>query len=204
MMKLTCSPASPFVRKVRIAAAIKGVAGSIQCVSEESDAAAYRHVRGHNPLSKMPTLLLDDGRALHDSHVICEFLDTLRPQPRLFPTEPGARIETLQLAALADGILEAAVLIVVERRFRPEDKWVQAWIDRQQGKVDAALSWLKGSPPSRGPTPDYGHLTLACALGYLDFRQQGAWRAANPGLVAWLDWLAGAVPAFAQTAPPSG
>jgi glutathione S-transferase len=111
------------------------------------------------------------------------------------------RFRVLTLGALGDGILDAALLLVYEKRFRPEDKWVQSWIDRQQLKVDTALDYLEQKLPDWGEGLNYGHVTVACALGYLDFRHEGKWRATHPGLVAWLDRFAAAVPAFVATKP---
>lgn len=202
MLKLTDSASSPFVRKVRLAVAIKGLSDRVQNVTAEGDPALSQKIRGSNPLRKIPTLMLDDGRVIYDSHVICEYLDTLKPEPRLFPADASARIDTLTLAALADGIIEAALLVVLERRMRPEAKWVQDWIDRQQAKVEAGLAALEANPPPTGKTRTYGDLTLACALGYLDFRQHGSWRKSHPRLVAWLDAFVAAVPAYAETMPP--
>lgn len=202
MMKLTASPGSPFVRKVRIAAAVKGLASAIEGVTGDMDPATNAKIRAANPLGKIPTLLLDDGTVVYDSHVICEYLDSLKPEPKIFPVEMAARVRTLTLAALADGILEAAVLVLYERRFRPEDKWVPEWVDKQQGKVDAGLDWLEVNIPAMGATPDYGHITLACALGFLDNRQGDGWRAKRPKLAAWLGEFASRVPSWAQTEPP--
>jgi len=109
--------------------------------------------------------------------VICEYLDSLAPSPVLFPKSGPERWKTLVLGALADGILDAALLLVYEKRFRPEDKWHATWQQRQQAKIDRALDQLERSPPAWGQSPDYGHMTLACALGYLDFRHEGKWRA---------------------------
>src|SRR5690606_21793 len=105
------------------------------------------------------------------------------------------------VGALADGILDAALLLVYEKRFRPEDKWVETWMQRQQVKIDTALDWLERAPPAWSGHPDYGHITLACALGYLDFRHGGHWRAGHPSMVAWLDRFDAEVPAFAETRP---
>ncbi|RTL62745.1 MAG: glutathione S-transferase, partial [Hyphomicrobiales bacterium] len=109
--------------------------------------------------------------------------------------------KTLVLGALADGILDAALLLVYEKRFRPEEKWHAPWTERQQAKVDRALDYLEAAPPAMTSGPTYGHMTLACALGYLDFRHEGKWRAGHPKLVQWLDAFAAAVPAFEETRP---
>jgi glutathione S-transferase len=145
--------------------------------------------------------VVDGDTAIFDSHVICEYLDSLAASPVLFPKGGVERIRTLTLGALGDGILDAALLLVYEKRFRPEDKWHAPWQERQQGKIDRALDFLERKLPVWKEVPDYGHLTLACALGYLDFRHEGKWRARHPGLVAWLDAFAEAVPAFAETQP---
>lgn len=204
MLKFTASQGSPFVRKVRLTIAIKGLEGKVQGVNDDNDPALTKQIRGKNPLAKIPTMMLDDGSVIYDSHVICEYLDSLAPTPKLFPADVGARTKTLTVAALADGIMEAAVLVAYETRFRPEDKRVQDWVDRQQAKADAGIDYLENNIPTIGATPDYGHVTLACALGYLDYRQAGKWRAKHPKLVAWLDGFAAKVPAFAQTGPPKG
>ena len=105
----------------------------------------------------------------------------------------------MRLQALSDGILDAALAIVYEGRFREPPMRLQTWIDRQQGKIDRALGVLEASPPALTDVPDVGQITLACALGYLDLRLAGAWRKDYPKLVAWLDQFAARVPAFART-----
>ena len=201
MMKLLFSPASPYARKVTITAAVKGVADQIETVPTDTFPLVNEDLRRENPLSKIPVLITEDGARIFDSHVICEYLDTLAPEPRLFPASVPERFRTLTLGALADGILDAALLLVYEKRYRPEDKWVESWMQRQQAKIDNSLDWLEKAPPTWSDHPDYGHITLACALGYLDFRHGGQWRAGHPGLVAWLDKFAAAVPAFDETRP---
>lgn len=200
-MRLLSSPASPYGRKVKIVAHMKGVMSRIKVEVAETNK-PNDMLRRENPLAKIPVLVLDDGTQLFDSHVICEYLDTLAPTPRLFPTGGAERFNTLTLGALGDGVLDAALLLVYERRFRPEDKWVQDWIDRQQAKVDSAVEHLEANPPAWGDNPDYGHVTIASALGYLDFRHGGKWRHGHPRLVAWLDAFAAKVPGYALTAPP--
>lgn len=200
-MKLLSSPASPFGRKVKIVAAMKGLESRIDVEKVETVGPDSERLRKENPLGKIPVLILADGTQLFDSHVICEYLDSLAPSPRLFPASGAERFNTLTLGALGDGLIEATLMLVYEKRFRPADKWVQAWIDRQQAKIDEALAHLEANPPTwgAGHQPDYGHVTIACALGYLDLRLDGQWRAGHPRLVAWLDAFAGAIPAFAAT-----
>ncbi|GAB4231416.1 MAG: glutathione S-transferase [Methyloligellaceae bacterium] len=157
-------------------------------------------MRQQNPLGKIPILITDDGRELFDSPVICEYLDSLADGGRLFP-QGEARWQALKLQALGDGILDAALLQVYERRYRPEEMVYQPWLDLQQEKVDRALDWLEAHVPETGPQPTIGDVTLACALGYLDFRHGGKWRQAHPRLVAWEEAFAQAVPAYRETMP---
>ncbi len=198
-MKLYSSPLSPYGRKVKIAAAMKGLTSQIDIVSADTNK-GDPDLDSHNPLGKIPCLVADD-QAIFDSHVICEYLDATGSGPILFPRSGQERWQTLTLGALADGILDAALLLVYEKRFRPDDKQVAAWTDRQWSKVNRSLAHLEVAPPAWKAAPDYGHLTLACALGYLDFRHGGTWRAGHPKLVAWLDRFSTAVPAFGSTAP---
>ena len=199
-MKLLSSPSSPYVRKVMITAALKGVASMIE-LSPTNTNVVDEALNQKNPLAKIPCLVTDSGDAIFDSHVICEYLDSLAPSPVLFPKTGSERWRALTLGALGDGILDAAILLVYEKHFRPEGLAVKAWTDRQQAKIDQAVDHLEASPPSLGAHFDYGHVTVACALGYLDFRHGGAWRTGHPIMVAWLDGFAKAVPAFEATRP---
>ncbi len=157
-------------------------------------------LRRQNPLGKIPVLITDDGTAIFDSRVIAEWLDLQAGGGVIIP--PGeARIPALTLQALADGMMEASLLIVYERRFRPDEKQHRPWTEYQGEKVARALSVLEAAPPQIGDRPHIGHIALACALGYRDFRFNGNWRADHPGLVAWLDEFAAKVPAFAATLP---
>ncbi|MGI9386201.1 MAG: glutathione S-transferase family protein, partial [Methyloligellaceae bacterium] len=153
-----------------------------------------------NPLAKIPALILDDGTVLYDSRVICEYLDDMAGGGKLFPTGT-ARWSALTLQALSDGMLDAGLLQVYEKRFRPEEKRHPDWVARQKDKVDGALGYLEVNTPETGETPNIGDVTLACALGYVDFRFEGVWRDNYPNLVAWLDKFAESVPAFGATMP---
>jgi glutathione S-transferase len=198
-MQLLSNPLSPYGRKVVVAAAIKGLKDTIEVIPVDTNPGDSREINTANPLGKIPVLIAE-GMQIFDSHVICEYLDSLVPSPVLFPKVGPERWDALMRAALADGILEAALLLVYEKRFRPEDKWHAPWQQRQQAKIDRALQQLEKRPPA-SRNPDYGDVTLACALGYLDFRHEGRWRSAHPRLVAWLDAFANATPAFAATRP---
>jgi glutathione S-transferase len=201
MLTLLSHPFSPYGRKVKIAVALKGLKDRIEVVQVDTNPLDNPGITRVNPLGKIPALVIDGDTAIFDSNVICEYLDTLAPAPVLFPKGGVERMRTLTLGSLADGILDAALLLVYEKRFRSEDKWHAPWQERQQLKIDRSLDFLERSPPVWTASPDYGHLTLACALGYLDFRHEGKWRAGHPGLVAWLDEFAKAVPAFEETTP---
>jgi glutathione S-transferase len=200
-MKLLSHPYSPFARKVRIAAAMKGVADRIEIETADTNDPHNRELHRANPLGKVPVLTLDDGTRLFDSPVICEYLDTLAPEPMLFAKSGPERWRTLTLGAVCDGVLDAALLLVYEKRFRPEEKWHAPWQERQQAKIDRTIDYLENQPLSWRASPDYGHVALACTLGYLDFRNAGKWRTGHPKLVAWLDKFADTVPAFAPTRP---
>ena len=197
-MILRSSPASPFVRKVRIAADMLGLADRIEIretdLNDPADA-----IRAQNPLGKIPALIVDDGTVYYDSRVILEVLDHIAGGGRIVPRDPAARLAALRLQALCDGILDAALLMVYENRYRPPDKSVQTWVDRQAEKVARGLAALEAAPPPLDPTPNVGQIALACVLGYLDLRFGGAWRKGHPRLLAWHDAFAAQVPAFAAT-----
>jgi glutathione S-transferase len=198
MMILRFSPASPFGRKVRIAASVLGLSSEIDVRATNLDDPADS-VRAQNPLGKIPVLILDDGTSYYDSRVIVEYLDHLAGGGRIIPREARARFEALRLQALCDGILDACLLLVYENRYRPADKHVQSWIDRQADKVARGLAALEAAPPKLASVPDVGQIALACLLGYRDLRFGGSWRKDYPRLLAWHDKFAAQVPAFAET-----
>ena len=201
MLKLRSSPSSPFVRKIRIAASVLGLEREI--ATEPADTMnANDSIRQQNPLGKIPALLLEDGTVLFDSRVILEYLDHRAGGGRIIPKDASARFAALRLQALADGMMDASVLLVYEGRWRPAERHEPKWIDLQSGKVARALAALEAAPPALDAPPHVGQIALACALGYRDFRFGGSWREDHPRLVAWLDNFARRVPAFAATAPP--
>lgn len=203
MIEVTLAATSPFVRKVRIVSAMKGLDDRIVYLDPEKDKDRCEKLRAANPLQKVPAARLEDGTLVFDSHVICEYFDTLSPVQRLFPAGGSERLAALTLGSLADGIMDAAILVVYEGRFRTPETWHQPWVDRQQAKIDAGVAYLERHIPEWKSHPGYGHVSLACALGFLDLRQGGRWRAPAPKLVQWLERFAAAVPAFAKTTPPS-
>ncbi|MFG1462059.1 glutathione S-transferase [Xanthobacter sp. DSM 24535] len=196
-MRLRYSPASPFARKARVAAAHLGLALELETADTMS---SEDSIRQQNPLGKIPVLLRDSGPALFDSPVILAYLDHVAGGGRILPADPETRFAALRLEALADGIMDAAILQIYEARYRSEDKRVESWVAMQAGKVARALAELEASPPPEGD-PNVGDITLGCALGYLDFRFGGQWRADHPGLVAWYERFAARCPAFSASAP---
>jgi glutathione S-transferase len=202
MMILRSSPASPFARKVRIAASVLGLDGEITLEGADANDPGDS-IRRQNPLGKMPALVVEDGNVYFDSRVILDYLDHRAGGGRIVPAAPAARFAALRLQALADGIMDASILIVYEARWRPAEKHEAKWLDHQAGKVARALAALEQAPPPANATPTVGDIALACALGYRDFRFNGGWRADHPRLVAWLDDFAARVPAFAATKPPA-
>ncbi len=198
MMILRSSPSSPFVRKVRIGASVLGLADKID-VRETNLNDPADSIRAENPLGKIPALILDDGTVWYDSRVILEMLDHIAGGGRIIPREPMARFETLRRQALCDGMMDASVLIVYESRYRPPDKRVPEWVDRQAGKLARGFDALEVTLPKLGDPPDVGQIALACLLGYSDLRFEGSWRKDHPRLVMWLDEFAAQVPSFGAT-----
>jgi glutathione S-transferase len=196
MLILRSSPTSPFGRKIKIAIAELGLEERIEVVPADTNDPA-ESLRRQNPLGKVPTLVFEDGSTLFDSRVIAEYLDHLAGGGRLFPAGE-ARFAQLRLQALADGICDAGLLQVYEIRLREAQMRSQLWTENQAGKVTRALATLEAAL-SVYDRPRIGEIALACALGYLDLRFDGRWRASHPALVAWLDDFAAKVPAFEAT-----
>lgn len=196
MLILRSSPTSPFGRKIKIAIAELGLEERIEVVPADTNDPAET-LRLQNPLGKVPTLVFEDGATLFDSRVIAEYLDHLVGGGRLFPSGEG-RFAQLRLQALADGICDAGLLQVYEIRLRAPETRSPVWTDNQAGKVARALAALEAAPPAYD-RPRIGEIALACALGYLDLRFDGRWRASHPALVAWLDAFSAKVPAFEAT-----
>ena len=191
---------SPFGRKVRMAAAVLGLSGRYRLepadTLDEADA-----LRQQNPLGKLPCLLLADGTALYDSRVIIEFLQDEAGTDRLAPKSGLARYTTLTRATLADGVTDAALLMVYEGRFRDAATHSQRWLTHQRGKIMRALAVLERTPPDARVT-DVAAISLACALGYLDWRKPVPWREEHPRLAQWLVDFARSEPAFNATRAP--
>lgn len=184
-MRMYSSPTSPYVRKVRVSAHELGLDARLERIDITlSPVNPHRELLTRNPLGKIPALLTDSGETLYDSPVICEYLDSLAGGGRIFPAEAPARWVALRRQALADGLIDATVLVRYETAVRPATlQWPQ-WIEGQFLKVRTALDVLE-QDTLEGPF-DIGAISIACALGYLDFRfPEERWRETRPRLAAW-------------------
>ncbi len=196
-MKLAYSAASPYVRKVTACAIARGIDKQIERLKIGTTDPALLAL---NPLSKVPTLVTDDGMHLYDSPVICEYLDSIGSAPKLFPPAGPARWKALQQEALGDGILDAT-----QPRRReiplPQDEGRKTYIASQQGKVSRAVDLLEKEAGSLGMLTTIGEITIGCALGYLDFRfGNEPWRPGHPKLEDWYAKVS-KLPALAETMP---
>jgi glutathione S-transferase len=184
-MKLHWSPRSPFVRKVMIVVHERGLAGRVTCVrTVAATTKPHAALMQDNPLSKIPTLVLDDGTVIYDSPVVCEYLDALDGVPKLFPTEPEARLTAQRRQALGDGFLEMMVLLRDERmRAHPSDSHMASTATRKT----AVLKSLEVEAPQLAAAPfGIGHIAIGCALSYLDFRYADEdWRKDHPRVADW-------------------
>lgn len=203
MLKLLYAPTSPYVRKVMACAHLAGVADRIEWL----DSAAHPvhrddRIAAHNPLAKVPTLILADGTALYDSRVICEYLADLGAAPGLFPPAGTRRWQALTWQALGDGLLDAALLARYEHTARPAQWQWPDWREAQLAKVAACLAAIDRLAPALArDMPTIGEVTLGCALGYLDFRfPELDWRAGHPDAARWEAGFA-TLPAMRATLP---
>jgi glutathione S-transferase len=196
------SPTSPYVRKVVVLIAEAGITGVTQVAAAGSPVDSKAMPLEQNPLGKIPALARPDGPALYDSRVICRYLDDLAGAG-FYPEAPRLW-DSLTLEATADGILDAAVLMVYESRIRPEERRYQPWVEGQWAKIDRALDavstrWMD----HLGGPLDIGQIAVGCALGYLDFRHAAReWRATRPELASWMAGFA-ARPSMVATNPPA-
>lgn len=197
-MKLAYSPNSPYVRKCVAIAIARGIDAGMELWTIGTTAP---ELAAKNPLSEVPTLILDDGSVLYDSPVICEYLDSLPGGAKLYPAAGPARWKALTQMALGDGILDAT-----QPRRRevalPQDDGRRDYIATQQAKVTRALDVLEAEADSLGMLTTIGEITIGCALGYLDFRYpHEPWRPGHPKLEAWYAKVS-QLPPLARTVPP--
>lgn len=201
-MKLIGSLTSPFVRKVRLVLAEKHIDYEFVV---DVPWATDTQVPSFNPLGKVPVLILDDGATLYDSRVIVEYLDTVTPVSRLIPEGNRQRISVKRWEALADGVVDAAALIFIERTQRPPEQQSANWIVRQEQKVFRGLEVMSEELGEKkwctGDLMNLADIATGCALGYLDFRFPDIkWREAHPNLAKLADRLNELEP-FKDTAP---
>jgi len=193
-MKLIGAITSPYVRKVRIVMAEKKL--DYQFLPEDVWSVDTT-ITTSNPLGKVPCLVMEGGEAVFDSRVIVEYLDTLSPVGKLIPAQGRERAEVKTWEALADGLLDAAILARLEATWagRSDEQRSQAWVDRQMGKIDAALKamalGLGEKPFCSGIHLSLSDIAVGCALGYLDFRFPTIdWRTPHPNLAKLSEKLA--------------
>jgi glutathione S-transferase len=202
-MKLLGSVPSPYTRKVRIVLAEK----KIECDFEVVDVNPPENpVNAHNPLGKVPALIMDDGTALFDSRVIVEFLDAVSPLARLIPEENRERVGVRRWEALADGCLDAGLLIRYES-LRPKKEQSTTWTGKQTGKLQRGLAMIAADIGDRqwchSDRYTLADIAVGCCLGWVEFRKPAGidWRSQYPNLDRYYDKLMER-PAFADTAPP--
>jgi glutathione S-transferase len=185
-MKLYYSPASPYARKVRIVAMETKLDKKMEMVNVAvSPIAPNADVEKHNPIGKIPALSVK-GMDLFDSPVICEYLDNQHKGRKLLPRKGPDRWVTLRQQAMADGLLDAAILTRYENALRPEDKRWAKWTKGQIKKIDGALDQLEAEAKSLKGKLTLGTISVVCALGYLDFRfASHDWRGKHPKLAKW-------------------
>ncbi len=191
-MKLMYSPTSPYVRKVMVIAIERGLDRKIAKVPvSASPVAVVKELDKANPLAKVPALVLDNGMSLFDSPVICEYLDSKHRGAKLFPASGARRWKALRQQAIGDGILDAAILARYETALRPENLRWPDWLTGQKKKFTQSLDLLEKEAKDLGGALNIGQITVACALGYLDFRYADMkWRKGRPKLAAWYDKFA--------------
>ncbi|HET7413585.1 MAG TPA: glutathione S-transferase [Pararhizobium sp.] len=180
-MKLLFAPASPYSAKVRMAAHYSGL--TLEGVRTDTAAEGHELV-DNNPLGKIPTLITDDGGAIFDSRAIMQFIDRTTGK-KLYPRNGAKRSEAEVLEALCDGICDALLVIVYERRYRPEEKVHQEWIDRQWRRVERGLDHLNANLPRTTKSLHGGHFALAALVAYLTLRFEGKWERGRAKLKNW-------------------
>lgn len=185
-MKLFHSPTSPYVRKVMVISMEKGLDGQIEKIpTSVTPLKREGELPTRNPIGKVPCLVTDDGRALFDSPVICSYIDSLKA-PALIPEDANGRFQSMTLEALADGLLDAGLLLRYEST-RPEDKQWQPWIDGQMAKIMGVIDALETTYADALSGPlTMGQIAVACALGWFDFRFGHVdWRKDHPKVAAF-------------------
>ncbi|MCE4057651.1 glutathione S-transferase N-terminal domain-containing protein [Pseudomonas sp. Au-Pse12] len=204
-MTLFHNPASPYVRKVMVLLHETGQLNRVALqASQLSPVSPDATLNQDNPLGKIPALRLDNGQVLYDSRVILDYLDQQHVGNPLIPRDGSARWRRLTLAALADGIMDAAVLVRYELALRAPEKHWEQWLDGQRDKIRRALAVLEAEAIAELACHfDIAAISVACALGYLDFRHPDLeWRQDQPQLAAWY-FEVSQRPSMLATRPPA-
>ena len=202
-MKLLASPLSPYTRKVRVVLAEKRIDCDLQTVDVQP---VENAVNAHNPLGKIPTLVLDDGTALYDSRVIVEFLDSVSPISRLIPDDMRDRVAVRRWEALADGVLDAGLLVRYESMREKKEQQSPEWVGKQLARMHRGMvqmqSELEGKSWCHNGRYSLADIAVGCCLGWLDFRKPGGvdWHGKYPALTQHYKKLLERAP-FAETVP---
>jgi glutathione S-transferase len=201
-MILRSSPPSPFGRMVKIAAHVLDRFEDLT-IENTDTMDAGDSIRNQNPLGKIPALILDDGRVVYDSRVILDYLDGQAGGGKIIPSSGNDRFEVMVRCAMFSGLLDAAILIVYESRFRPEDKRVPEFVEYQRDKIIRVLKAVADVNPSytNGAMPDIGEIALACSIDYLDYRKPVNWRDYCTQIEQWMMDFSVTVPGYKSTLP---
>ena len=199
MYKLTFSPASPYVRKVLLSAYSAGIGGKIELITAESQDNSL--LRSQNPLGKIPILQKPDGFFLFDSRVIIDYFN--RIGGGLIPMDGPERDIVLSRSALAEGLIDASLLVVYSDRYSGGEVPSKVWLELQLGKIERTLDFLEKdiinwTKPSGF---DAANIGLSVALGYMSFRNVQEWQTGRPQLQKWFDYVASSLPGFSKTIP---
>lgn len=197
MDKLLFAAASPYSAKVRMAAAYAGV--PLEAVKADTIAPDAAFLKA-NPLGKVPVLVTEDGTSVYDSAAIVQYLNRLSKNA-LFPRNPAKRTEAETLESLADGICDCLLAHVYERRWRPQEKVHQEWLDKQWAKVTRALDMLNAAPPKLPAKITAGQIALRATIGYLQLRFEGKWEKGRSKLVRWAKRFDEKFPELAKLVP---
>lgn len=181
MIKLLHSPASPYSAKVRMAALYAGIVLDKVTVDAGGGSA---DLNAQNPLGKIPVLVTETGEAVYDSSVITQYLNRISGN-KLFPRNPAKRLESERMEALADGICDALLLVVYEKRMRTDETFHQPWVDRQWEKAMRGLDYLNANPPKLPKQITVGQIAVRSMISYLDLRFAGKWEKGRGKLKRW-------------------
>jgi glutathione S-transferase len=183
-VKLYNTPTSPFGRKVLITMIEKGLDKKVEVLAARAPEA---ELDKKNPLNKLPVLVTDDGEVLIESSLICEYLDEIGSGPKLFPTDSKARRKIVQNQAVAQGVLDAVVLLRMEDRRKTEERSAE-WVERQQKKLDLGIPFMEKLLATLPEALTAAHITFACCLWFMDKHKVGGdWRKTAPKLGVWYD-----------------